>query len=102
MVPELCSMAVTWVMVLIVAYFIGVCTMAWVTPSGASAPASGRPILVLILIILNLFTINAVFYGGTLRDGSYCGLFNSCCDNAVGFSYWDFGARRIFVISLIV
>ena len=34
-----------------------------------------------------------VFYGGSLRDGSVCGLFCWDLDNAVGHSYWSYGAR---------
>ena len=34
-----------------------------------------------------------VFYGGSLRDGSSCGLFYWGLNNAVGYSYWSGGAR---------
>ena len=34
-----------------------------------------------------------VFYGGNLSSGSYCGLFYWGLDNAVGYSYWNDGAR---------
>ena len=34
-----------------------------------------------------------VFYGGYLSNGSYCGLFYWDLDNAVGYSYWNRGAR---------
>ena len=34
-----------------------------------------------------------VFYGGSLRDGSSCGLFYWHLHNDVGYSYWSYGAR---------